>query len=218
MAPGHVLTFDRAVAPQPSRAAGDDRRDLFEGRGHTLFRQRRDRLVGNAARHDVLAHEAHVGVDVEREPVHRATPCQPHSDGADLPRLRAVDTDPHAGMLGKAADACHAQLLERSHDQPLDRGDVIARPHRVRYTDDRIPHQLPRPVVRHVAAPLHRHELRAHRGRVDEDVGREVGAWSVGEDVRVLEQQEVILTTVFEQGRLDVERLPIRNASQPADT
>ena len=87
--------------------------------------QRRHRLVGDPARHDVLAHVAHVGGDVEREAVHRATMREPHTDRADLARVGSADPDPHAGVVVETADIGDAQLGEAGDDHPLDRAHVI---------------------------------------------------------------------------------------------
>ena len=45
----------------------------------------------------------------------------------------------------------------------------------------------------------------------------EVGARAVREDVRVLEQQQVLLAPAIEQGLLDRQRLPIGDRAEPAD-
>ena len=54
------------------------RRSRPVGRGRSLGAQRRHRPVRDAARHDVGEHRE-VGVDVEREAVHRPAPRDPHA-------------------------------------------------------------------------------------------------------------------------------------------
>ena len=83
--------------------------------------------------------------------------------------------------------------------------------------DDRIPHQLARAVVRDVAATPDADQLGPDLDRVAAQVGREVGARAVREDVRMLEQQQVLLEPAIEQGLLDRQRLPIGDRAEPAD-
>ena len=90
--------------------AGDDIGDSFQRRVDALLGQRCDRLVGDAARHDVLAHVAHVGRHVECEAVHRAAVREAHADRTDLARVGPADTDPDARVLVEATDVGHAQF------------------------------------------------------------------------------------------------------------
>ena len=69
--PGDVLALDHAVAPHVGGPPGDDVDHLGHRHVDALLGERRDRLVGDAAGHDVVAHVAHVGGDVEGEAVHR---------------------------------------------------------------------------------------------------------------------------------------------------
>jgi len=71
-------------------------------------------------------------------------------------------------------------------------------------------------VVGDVAASVRPHELGAHRGRGHEDVA-EIGPHAERVDVRVLEQQEVLVATPFVEGALQLVGLAERNATEPAD-
>ena len=94
---------------------------------------------------------------------------------------------------------------------------MIGRADGNRNVDDRVADELPRPVVRDVAATLHRHEVGSHRCRLDEHVDREIGTRAVGEHVGVFEQQQVILGAVRRTWPLHRERLAVRNPAEPAD-
>ena len=89
---------------------------------------------------------------------------------------RPGDAHPHAGIVVEAADVGDPELGEAGDDQPLDRADVVGCADRDRNVDDRVTDELPRPVIRDVAAALDRHEVGPHRCRLDEHVDREVGA------------------------------------------
>ena len=150
--------------------------------------------------------------------MHRSGVGQPHTDRADLARVRSADPHPHAGILRQHPHVGDAQLVERADDQCLDGRDVVRGTQRVGHVDDRIADQLARTVVGDVAASLHRHEFGAHRHRVDPHVDVEVGPRSVGEDVWVLQQEEVVGRAVLEQHGLQGQGLAIRHAPEPTHT
>ena len=222
--PGDVLTFRDPAAPALGRQAGDDRHDLLHRDVDSLLGQRRDRPVGDAAGDDVVTQVPEVGRDVEGEAVHRSPTREPHADRADLARVRALGVDPDPRVVVEPAGVRQTELGEGVDDQLLDRahvGDGVGESARAlavlgRQAQDRIPDQLPRAVVGDVAASVDCHQLGADGGRFDEHVGVQVGAWTVGEDVRVLQQQQVLLVPVGEQRLLDAQRLPVGHPPQPA--
>ena len=93
---------------------------------------------------------------------------------------------------------------------------MVAGTEAVRYGDQRVADQLPRAVVGDVAAALHPHQFRAHRGRLHPEVAGQVRARAMGEHVRMLQQEEVVLTAVGEDGLLQCQRLAVRHATEPA--
>ena len=79
-----------SAAPHRRGVTGDDVDDVSRSVDvDALLGQRRDRLVGDATGHDVVAQVAHVGRDVEGEAVHRPAVRQAHADRADLARVAA---------------------------------------------------------------------------------------------------------------------------------
>ena len=80
--------------------------------------ERRDALVGDAARHDVVEHRE-VGVDVEREAVHRA-PARQRTPIAAILRGASRRVDPHAGVAVEPAGAAQAEVGQRVDEQLLD--------------------------------------------------------------------------------------------------
>ncbi len=179
--------------------------------------ERCDRLVTDAAGHDVLAQVAHVGVHVERKTVHGATMGQPHADGADLARVGVTDAHPHPGVLAEATDIGETELVQRCDHQSLQRAHVVAGTQRVGHVDDRVADELARPVIRDIATALHRHELGADRSGIDLHIRVQMGARAVREHVRVLEQQQMIVRPVREHRMLQRQRLAIRHSPQPSD-
>ena len=148
--------------------------------------------------------------------MHRAPPRQAHADGGDLARLVTVVVDPHPGVLGQATGH-DAELGEYVDQQRLDRVDVLERTLGVGQRQDRVADELPGTVVGDVASAPDGDEVGADRLWVAAQVVRQVGVASVGEDVVVLEQQHVLLVSVFEQRLLDGERLAVRHTAEPAD-
>ena len=83
--------------------------------------------------------------------------------------------------------------------------------------ENRVTDKLPRAVVRDVTTAVDLHQLGADVDRITLQVLVEFRTRSVREDVRVLEQQQVLTLGVGEQRLLQRERLAVGNASQPAD-
>ena len=137
MPPRDVLALAGTARPTRGRQPGDDIDDALHRHVDALLGERRDGPVADAARHDVLAHVREVGGDVEREAVHRATTGEANSDRRDLARVRPVDVDPHAGILGEPADPRETELVQRIDEQLLDAVHVFGRAERVVDRQDR---------------------------------------------------------------------------------
>jgi len=82
--------------------------------------------------------------------------------------------------------------------------------------DDGIADQLTGTVIGDVAAALDRHEVGSHRRRITLQVLVEFGPRTVREDVRMLEEQQMVVVAVLEQRGLERESLQVRNSAQPA--
>ena len=148
--------------------------------------------------------------------MHRPPALEADTDGADLARLWPVGIDPHAGVLGEPTGR-HAERGQRVDHQLLDVAHVLGGPHPVRHVDDRIADELPRPVIRDVTAAADADQLGTDVSGVAAQVAVEVRPWAVREDVRMLEQQQVLLASTVEQRLLDGQRLPVRDRAEPAD-
>ena len=94
---------------------------------------------------------------------------------------------------------------------------MVSRTDSVRHVDDRVADELPGAVIGDIATALHRHQFGTDRSRVDEHVDRKVGAWPMGEHMRVLEQEQMILDAIGEDGRLHRECLAVGNPAEPAN-
>ncbi len=128
-----------------------------------------------------------------------------------------VDVEPHTGEPVEPTGVRQAELAQRVDEQTLDAAHVRGRAEPVVDVQDRVADELTGAVVGDVAAALHRHEFGADRGRLALQVVFEVGPHPVGEHVRMLQQQQVLLRPVLEQRRLQGERLPVRHAAEPSD-
>ncbi len=194
--PRDVLAFDRTVGPTFGGEAGDHVDDLAHRHVDALLGERGDRLVADAARHDVLAQVGHVGGDVEREAVHRAPVCEPHADRADLARLHRrigmVDVEPDPGEPLEPTGVRQPEFGQRVDDQTFDVAHVRRCAEPVVDVDDRVADQLAGAVIGDVATALDRDQFGADRCRLAAQVGGQVGPLAVGEHVRVLEQQQVL--------------------------
>ena len=188
----------RAILPlsreERREMAGELLLDLGHGRGGAPARgellgeaRHSQARVGDAAGDDDLE-VPQVGRDVEGEPVRGDPARQVHADGADLlvahpgaaVLLVAAGLD---GVIGAGADH---RLLQRGHVLP----DVRA----VGEIEHRIRHELPRPVVGHVAPAIGGVDLEAllpEPLRRGDDVPA-LGAPAEGEHGRVLQQEQVV--------------------------
>jgi hypothetical protein len=214
--PGYVLAIGDSVAPAFGGQPGDGVDDVAHRRPHALLGERRHRPVGDAAGDDVLAQVRHVGGDVEGEAVHRAAVLQPYADRGDLSWLPRVRIDPHARILRQSPGG-DPERGEGVDQELFDVADVLGRTETVAHVDDRIADELAGAVVRDVAAPPDPDEVGTDGCRVAVQVVGEVRPRSVGEHVRVLEQEEVLLTAAVEEGLLHRQRLPVRDGAEPPD-
>ena len=135
----------------------------------------------------------------------RAKPCMVR------PRLRRTPmahslrraVDPHARVAGEAAGAGQAEVGAHVDHQLLDAVDVGGRgAGRVGPGQDRVADELARPVVGDVAAPVGADQGRAEVVGVGEDVV-ERPPQAEGEDVRVLEEEQVGVGGPLEQRPLE---------------
>ena len=149
--------------------------------------------------------------------MHGAAAGQPHADRRDLAGGRARRVDPHPGVVGEPARPGQPELGERVDQQVLDRPHVLERTLGVGERDDRVPDELTGPVIRDVTAALDGDEVGPDRGRVAPQVGGEIGVGAVGEDVVVLEQQQVLFGAVVEQRLLHGQCFAIGHPPQPSD-
>ena len=192
LVPRDVLALDRRGSRACSAIAVDDRvgdRRASAAAVAEELRHRRDAPVADAARDDVVEHRE-VGIDVEREAVTRAHRRDLHADRGDL-----LVADPHAGepVLAVRVDAEAGERVDQRGFEPADvRDDVGRAVAPLRQRDDRVADELAGPVVRDVAAAVGVHELRADARRRHEHV-RGIGARAERVDVRVLEQQQVVV-------------------------
>ena len=148
--------------------------------------------------------------------MHRPAALQPDTDGADLARLGPVGVDPHSRVLGEPARR-DTEGGQRVDHQLLDVAHMLGGTQPVGHVDDRVADQLSRAVVRDVATPADADELGADVSGVTTQVAVEIRSRPVGEDVRMLQQQQVLLASTVEQRLLDGQRLPVRDRAEPAD-
>nr|DAO23852.1 MAG TPA: hypothetical protein [Caudoviricetes sp.] len=95
-----------------------------------------------------------VGRNVERKSVHGHIARRAHPHGADFPgpRTRRVDPDPRGAGDPASGDAV---MRHRVDDGLFERRDIIPQPDPDPLeVEDRVPHDLPRPVERDVPAPV----------------------------------------------------------------
>ena len=91
-------------------------------------------------------------------------------------------------------------------------------PERVIDVQDRVANELAGAVICDVAAALGSNQFGTDSSGLALQIGREVSCPPVGKDVRVLEEQQVLLGAVFEQRRLDRERFTVGHAAQSPDS
>ncbi len=214
VAPRHVLALHPPGSPAFAGDASQHVDDLAHLDVDTLLAERRDRPVADAARHDVLAQVGHVGGDVEGEAVHRPPALETHADGADLARVGSGGVDPHPGIFGETAGA-DAERGEGVDDHLLDVADVAGGIELVGDGEDRIADELARTVIGDVATAAHRDQLGADVGGLAPQVVGEVRPRSVGEHVRVLEEQQVLFGAAAEERLLHRQGLAVGHAPQP---
>ncbi len=145
-------------------------------------------LVLDAAR-DHLVEPAQLGVHVERQAVRRDPALHPHADRAEL----SLAVDPDAGIPIQAL-AGHAECRGRVDDRGLQRANVATQVERVLQLEDRVGHDLARPVEGDVAAAVDPDELGADLAQplaAGEEV-RRIATATEGVDGEVLEQQQAI--------------------------
>ena len=134
----------RAASSAPTSRATSSIRHAAAGASRA---ERGHAVPPNAAGHDEVE-VRQVGVDVEREPVRGDPVVRPHADRAHL-----VAADPHPGVLGVPLP--HEAVVARGTRSPRPRACAGSDPRRgpcCLEIHDPVAHQLPRPVVRHVAA------------------------------------------------------------------
>jgi hypothetical protein len=187
----------------------------------TFGPQGRHATVGDPTRDDVAEH-GEVAVDVEREAVQRAPRAGraahgTHADGRYFAWAGALGVDPYARVLLDTRGAGQPQVAQRGDDQLLQSVHMGGPSRRlVRHRQDRVHDHLSGPVVGDVAAPVRLLERGPHRCRIDQDMSA-VGVGPQGEDVRMLEHQEVVVVAVLCQRVLQGEGLVIGNGSQVAN-
>ncbi len=163
-----------------------------------------------------------VGGHVDGDAVHgapapRPDALGPHADGGDLAGPLPRRVDPHARELVVAGAAGQAEVGERVDDEALQPVHVRrARRDVVGHGDDRVRHELAGTVVGHVAAAVGALERRADRRGVDEDVPV-VGVRAERVDVRVLQQEEVVVRGLAGQRVLQRGGLVVRDRPEGPD-
>ncbi len=182
------------------------------------LRQGRHRPVGDAAG---VHHreEAHVGVEVEGEAVHRDPAGHPHPDGRHLSSLGPY---PGSALLGPSLDSERRQCRDQG---PLEGPHVGHDPFGVVEAHDGISDELTGPMERDVAAPVHIEDLRpgrSHRLAIGQQVGR-IPVPSDREHRRMLHQQQIVVGGAaagppFVEATLEIPGLGVGQPPQPADT
>ena len=215
--PGHVLPLVPAPLPAPQASSSGDHcvDHRRHGDAHTLRRQRRHGLVGDAAGNDVPEH-AEVGVDVEGEAVHRASSADPDADGGDLAGSSTTGVDPDPRIVAEPAGTRQAHVGQRVDDELLHGVHVVAGGARNRrHTDDRIADQLAGAVIGDVASPIGSHQLGPDRLRADQNVlGPSPHAERV--DVGMLEEKQIVVAGPREQRPLERVGVVVADPSEPA--
>ena len=217
--PRNIRTRHRRATP-PRHCPIDDGVDDFVHRDvDSLACQRRDALASNATGHDPVE-VPHIGIDVEREPVHRSTAAQSHTDRGDLAGMIGLGLDPHARKVAQTPDLAEPEIAEDVDHDLLDRANVRNRVGHAttalaRHPQHRITDELTGSVVGHISAAVGHHELRAHLRGIDQHVAS-IGAGTQRVDVRMLEQQQMIGRRPREQAVLQRQRVVVVDRPEPA--
>ena len=225
MSPGAVRKATSARSTRPWGAHTSEPRlahevhDLPHRDVDPLGRERRDPQAGDPAGHDPTE-PAEVGIHVEREAVHGPGPRQPHPDGRDLAGPHPFGLDPHAGVAVEAPGR-EAQIGQHVDQQLLHAAHVGRRvrhpaPAPARHGENRIAHQLSRPVVGHLAAPVGLHDRAAQRLDIDQQV-LPPPAPAQRHHMGVLQQQQVIVGGVGVEAALERQGVLVGNPAEPAD-
>src|ERR1019366_76705 len=198
------------------RPAHDRLDDLSHGHLHALGGHGSDPEVGQPAR-DYVTEHGEIWFYVQGKAVHRPSPGEPHTDGAELARCRPLGVDPHTGIAAKPGGALYAEIAD-DVDHKLFDGVHMRRYRAEAETDiqDGVADQLTWAVIGDVTAPVGSDELGTDRLRVDENV-LGLGAHAEGVDVRMLEQEQVLLGACVAQVLLQDVRAPVPDAPEPAD-
>src|ERR1017187_6588554 len=136
------LTLENAA-----EMGGKDLRNFRQRSAHAKLRHGSHRL-GKPAGDNVLK-IAQIRIHVQRETVRRHPPAEVHSDGGDF-----AIAHPNPSQLGNAA-GFNAELRQRFDERLLDGTHVrahVALP--IAQVQNRVAHELPRSVIRHVAAAI----------------------------------------------------------------
>ncbi len=150
--------------------------------------------IGKATRDDLVKPSARFARDVHRKTVRRKSMADLHADAGHF----FVRAEEHTGVLGRHG-AQPVRLAQVQRQDALQAADVVAnadRGSRAAEVEQRIADDLPRPVVRELAASLGEHKVRAE-GRQSRAFGGGFGglrlAAPAGVDGLVLEEEEDVL-------------------------
>ncbi len=114
-----------------------------------------DAVFPNAAGNDPVEMRK-IGIDVEREAVHRDPARTFDSDGGDFARLRSVAFDPNACIAGKPL-CRNLKIGKRANENFLDIAKIAVQIGAMRCLleiKNRIADELPKAVIRNVAAAI----------------------------------------------------------------
>ena len=175
----------------------------------------------------MLAHKRHVSRNIERKSMHRATisrpTAHPHTDCANLAGILGVWIYPNTRELAHAPSVVHSKLGQRVNHQLLNviyigasvgrAVDSVLGPQ----TQNGVTNQLTRSVIRNVSTPLHFNEICTDISWRTAQVICQVGGVSVGENVWVLKQQQVLIQPMLKQSRLQSKCLAIWHTTNPPD-
>ena len=186
-----------------------------------LGAQRGHPAIRDPARHDVAEH-GQVGAHVERDAVECASPPgtgaqRAYADGGDLAGVRAAGVEPDARVLALARRPVQTEVGQRRDDDLLQAVHVLgASGGVVGHRDDRVGHELTRPVVGDVTATVGPLEDGADRHRIDQHVAL-VGVRTQRVGVRVRQDQQVVVDGLGREGMLERVGLVVGNRPERPD-